>query len=80
MKTLKLKLNVDLQNHKAGSEIIIAVNDNGIPKDKYWRHRLKDADIDHCVEIIKSETKPSQKIKLKNKGDSHDHITTKNND
>lgn len=31
----------------------IEVDKNGIPLDKFWRNRLKDSEIDNCIEIYK---------------------------
>ena len=62
---MKLKLNCDLNGHKKGT--IIKVNDNnGIPLDSFWRRRLKDAEIDNCVEIVEV-SKPKKGVKNANK-------------
>jgi hypothetical protein len=37
---------------------------NGVPVDKYWRGRLKDAEIDGCVSILgKKKEKATQEAK-----------------
>lgn len=38
--------------------VTIAVDSDGVPLSKFWRNRLKDSEIDNCVEVIKpSQTK-----------------------
>jgi len=57
---MKIKILKALKDHKAGD--IIEVSDKaGTPLDKYWRRRLKDAERDHCVEVIKLEKKGGNK-------------------
>ena len=55
MATIKIKLNVALKNHGSGSIIEIETDNEGTPIDIYWCRRLKDAEIDKCVEIVKEE-------------------------
>lgn len=68
MKHRKLKINIDLGKHKAGSVVKVRCHDNGIPEDVYWRRRLKDSKIDQCVEWV--EDKPKKPAKpIKDKGE-----------
>jgi len=60
MKTIKIKINKNLPNFSAGTELTLSVDDFGTPFDNFWRNRLKDSSIDNCIEIIKS-TKKSKK-------------------
>ncbi len=53
----KFKLNMDLASHKAGEEISLECDKNGIPLDKWWRRRLRDAVLDNCMEKVKRTTK-----------------------
>ena len=47
---MKIKIN----NVKGYSgALTIKTDANGVPLDKFWRRRLKDAETDNCVEIIK---------------------------
>lgn len=50
----KLKLNRDLRGFKAGQVIDVQVDASGVPTDKFWRNRVKDAEIDNCVEWYKT--------------------------
>lgn len=43
--------------------INVTICPNGVPCDKFWRNRLKDAQIDGCVEVI--EEKPTKIVKEK---------------
>lgn len=41
-------------NNVPGFSGTITIEDNaGIPVDRFWRNRLKDAKIDNCVEVVK---------------------------
>ena len=57
---MRIKVLKDLPGHNAGRSIEIR-DDNGIPVDKFWRDRLKDAKIDKCVEIVKPTKKKGDK-------------------
>jgi hypothetical protein len=55
---MKLKLNQPMKGYEAGREITVQTDSNGIPLEKFWRRRLRDAQIDNCVEVVKpSKTK-----------------------
>lgn len=58
---MKLKLNFDLNGYKAG-EIIDIKDKNGIPTDKYWRKRLRDAVIDNCVEVMTDKKSKKKEV------------------
>lgn len=47
---MRLKIN-NVSGH-AGT-IDIQTDENGVPLNRFWRKRLKDAAIDQCVEIMK---------------------------
>lgn len=53
MKTIKLKLNTPMAGYEAGREVTIQTDAAGVPLEKFWRRRLKDADTDKCVEVVK---------------------------
>lgn len=57
---MKIKLNVALGGFPAGQQIEISAI-NGIPKDPFWRARVKDADRDNCITILKSKSKKESK-------------------
>lgn len=72
-KYMKLTFNADLRGYKAGTQINIKTDDRGMPVEKYYRRRLKDAGFDNCIELadikkLKSE-KPKQEKPKKDKGD-----------
>ncbi len=54
MKHMKLKVLKDIPGYKAGNTVDVETN-GGIPVVKFWRERMRDADIDNCVEIVKTE-------------------------
>jgi len=54
---IKLKLNIDIQQHKAGTILSLKTDNKGIIVDNFWYRRLKDSATDNCVEIVKKENK-----------------------
>ena len=59
---MKLKIN----NVQGYSDIVsIKVDSDGVPLEKFWRKRLKDAETDNCVEVVKAKTKPEKTEKVK---------------
>lgn len=54
MRKIKLKINKDFpaRKLKKGFVMSLFVDDNDIPLDIYWRRRLKDSQLDGCVEIV----------------------------
>lgn len=51
---MKIKIEKDFDKHIAGT--IKEIEDiNGLPIERYWRNRLKDAEIDGCVTLVKSK-------------------------
>lgn len=51
---MDIKIEKDFDRFLAG-QIISVKDDNGIPVELYWRNRIKDAEIDGCVKIVKSK-------------------------
>ena len=51
MKTVSIQLNRALRGKPAGAVVRVPANRDGLPKDRYWRDRLKDAVTDGCCEI-----------------------------
>lgn len=56
---MKLKLNQPMKGYESGREVTVKTDASGIPLEKFWRRRLKDAAIDNCVEVVKA-SKPKQ--------------------
>jgi len=50
MKLQKLKIN-SVPGYTG--TVTIKTNSNGIPLDKFWRNRIKESELDNCVEIVK---------------------------
>ena len=59
---MKIKLNKDLLGLKAGRKLSIRDVD-GIPTERYWRRRLKDAKHDNCIEVVVESAK-KKKVEL----------------
>lgn len=57
---IKLKINTPMAGYKAGDTVNIESDKKGNPLDNFWFRRLKDAQVDGCVEIVK-EQKESKK-------------------
>jgi len=66
---MRIQINKGLGLFKKGQ--VIEVEDlKGIPVDRYWRKRLKDAKTDKCCEILKPPTKPKTVRSNSSKGES----------
>lgn len=58
-------IHIDLgEEAKAGSEVKVLTDPNGIPLSEFWRKRLKDSKIDGCCSV-----KAEPKTKKASKGD-----------
>ncbi len=69
MRKVKLKVNVDIGDKKAGDVLILDADKNGIILDPFWRRRLSDSSIDGCVSLVGESKKPKEKETQKDKGD-----------
>lgn len=61
MKTIRLKLNSPMAGFKEGQEVTIQTDRSGVPLEKFWRRRLKDAETDNCIEVVKA-SKPKKEL------------------
>ena len=57
MKVIQRKINKPMQRHPPGAIVRVPVDNVGVPLEKFWRDRLRDAEIDSCVEVVE-ETQP----------------------
>ena len=62
MSQIKLKLNQPMAGYEAGHTVTVQTDDSGVPLEKFWRRRIRDAKIDNCVEVVKA-SKPKQEKK-----------------
>ena len=60
---LKQDLRTPTGKLRAGDEVIIACDNDGLPLDNFWRNRLRDSAIDNCLEVVNE----GEIIKTKNK-------------
>ena len=60
-KKVEFTVNAAIHGMKKGQTILLDVDANGIPLNRQWRRRLKDAKIDGCItkKIKQPETKTS---------------------
>ena len=65
MKIIQIQINKPIPGHAAGSIARVQADDAGVPFDKSWRDRLRDAKIDDCVTVVKKAPKTSNKVKEK---------------
>lgn len=63
---MKIEIDMDFGPYKKG-QIIPVKADEGIPLNKYWRDRLRDAKYDNCCHIVKEETPTKKEAKSKPK-------------
>ena len=61
--TKVLKIKDGMTIHGKTGEVKIRVDKSGTPIDKNWRRRIKDAEIDGCVEVVKPATKKKENKK-----------------
>lgn len=54
---MKLKLNSAMKGYEAGRTITVQADSSGLPLDKFWRRRLRDAQTDNCVEVVEKTPK-----------------------
>lgn len=60
---MKIKLNHSMAGYEAGRTVTILTDASGVPLDKFWRRRIKDAQIDNCLEVIKPSKPKAEKTK-----------------
>ena len=60
---MKLKLNQPMKGYDAGREVAVQTDASGVPLEKFWRRRLRDAKIDNCVEVVKASKSNRRKNK-----------------
>ena len=58
---IKLKLNRDLLGFKSGTIISLSTDRDGNIEKSFWSRRLKDSEIDNCVEIVQEKKKSNKK-------------------
>lgn len=57
---IKNTSDVKLNGLVPGGVLRVKADRDGVPLDKYWRNRLRDAPIDGCVEIVKAAPAPKK--------------------
>ncbi len=55
-----VQVNADIGGKKSGDKFMIEFIDD-IPVSGFWRRRLRDAEIDGCIELVKVTTKKGAK-------------------
>jgi len=58
MKLLKLKIN-NVPGYTG--TVNIKADSNGVPLDKFWRNRIKESELDNCVELVKPSAPKKKK-------------------
>lgn len=48
----ELKLNYDMKGHKKDTVLLVKVDKEGVPVDRYWRDRVKESTKDDCVSWV----------------------------
>jgi hypothetical protein len=66
MGQIRVRLNVPLLGHAAGTELLLPAKEDGSPAELFWRRRLRDATRspggDGCVTVVASEAAPGSVI------------------
>ena len=60
---IHIQINKLLGEHKPGDTIKVISDKEGVPLDKYWRSRLKDAETDQCCEKVKPKKRTKKEVK-----------------
>ncbi len=64
MKTISVQINKPIPGGVVGIVTQVEVDSKNVPVEKYWRDRLKDAEVDNCIEIVKEKkSKPATQTK-----------------
>ena len=67
MNELKLKLNSEMHGFPVGHVVSVQTDEHGVPLEKFWRRRLRDAVTDNCVEVVEPlKPKKAKQSKSKN--------------
>lgn len=59
-KAITVEVLKPIGSHKAGERVRVVCDDQGVPINREWRRRLRDAEFDQCVRIL-PEPKPAKK-------------------
>ncbi len=62
MKTIQVKINKDIGAYKVGEVVFLATDKHGLPLDRFMRARLKDAEIDNCIERVTEQKQTKRKL------------------
>lgn len=62
-KKVNVRLNSPLRGFRDGQVVRVVVDSNGVPIERYWRDRFKDAQTDGCLEVITTKTAKKKKEK-----------------
>ena len=56
----RIKLNTPLRGYPADTVLPIKVDNDGVPKERYWRDRLADSKTDGCIEFVASTSRKTE--------------------
>ena len=59
-KKTEFEINKAVHGYKIGQTVMIELDNRGIPVDRLWRRRLKDAKIDGCISRKVKQPKTKQ--------------------
>lgn len=48
----KLQINKAFSGYKPGEVVLVECDESGCPLVREWRNRVRDAEIDNCVEFV----------------------------
>ena len=52
---MKIEIKKPLRGYPAGVKLNINTDENGTPKELYWRRRLRDSKKDNCIKVVKED-------------------------
>ena len=66
-KNIMIKIKKAVRGYPVDATVRVRVDKDGIPVDVYWRRRLKDAESDNCIEVMKAEKPKKKPVKTEKK-------------
>lgn len=65
-KKVNYVVNVPVHGFRAGQTVTLDVDNNGVPIDRLWRRRVRDAKIDDCLTVaVSPKTEEQSKPKTR---------------
>jgi hypothetical protein len=54
---IRIKIKKPFLGYKEDSIVFVLCDNSGLPLEKFWRDRIRDKELDDCVEVIEEKQK-----------------------